>query len=165
MISRISWMRRFLKIRVTCISFDLCQGVWKICKNPLNISRKKVVIWSENQRRLELRNMSGLVGIKIGGQDSNSWASDRVKRGAPGVGLDGGSRAAFSCGGMLCRGALSKGGSSSSSSSNSWASWLGVSSTALKKIFYRYSVRRFSSKIRFVGPLSKYSKKSPFFKE
>ncbi len=59
------------------------------------------------------------MGIKIGGQDSSSWASDRVKRGAPGVGLDGGSRAEFSSGGMSCRGALSNGGSSSSSSSNS----------------------------------------------
>jgi hypothetical protein len=58
---------------------------------------------------------------------------------------------------MSCRGALSNGGSSSSSSSKSWASWLGVSSSALKKIFYRYSVRRFLSKTCFVGPLSKYS--------
>ncbi len=40
---------------MTCISFGLCQGVRKMSKNPLNISRKKVVIWSEHQPRLEQR--------------------------------------------------------------------------------------------------------------
>jgi hypothetical protein len=64
-------MRRLFKIKVTCISFDLRQGVRKISKNPLNISRKKVVIWSENQRRLEQRKARKYE--RTGGH-KNSWA-------------------------------------------------------------------------------------------